>query len=240
MRKLPIPAYGFPALLALLLAACQSAPVTTAGGSVAPSGNLPAQPAEGATRYEVDAERSEVRFLVYKAGAMSAFGHDHVIQARHIKGEVYLASKFEESSFSLTLPVTDFEVDNAEARGQEGPDFAKQPSASDIAGTRKNMLGPGTLDAEKYPDVRIQSVRVRGPEWQPEITVRITLHGTARDLTVPVSVAHQGDELSAGGAFDLRQSEFGIKPFSVFGGALQVADTLRVRFRIIARKNAQP
>src|SRR5579885_2547832 len=100
MRKAPIPARLIPALLALLLAACGSAPVSpSARGSIAPQGAPPARPAAGAAHYTVDAARSEVRFLVYKAGAMSAFGHDHVIQARDFKGEVYLAPQFDDSSF---------------------------------------------------------------------------------------------------------------------------------------------
>jgi polyisoprenoid-binding protein YceI len=186
--------------------------------------------------YEVDAQHSEVEFLVYKAGALSKFGHNHTVEARQFSGEVYLAPKFEDSLFSLKLPVKDFEVDRAEARAAAGEDFASHPSASDIKGTTEHMLGADGLDAERYPDVTIQSVAVGGEAAKAELTVRITLHGTARDVKLPVSVGRDGDDLSAAGDFELRQTEFGMQPYSALGGALQVADTFKVHFKILCHK----
>lgn len=231
MRKTFIPALG----LALLLAACQTAPVSI--GTTAPASPLP-QAAPGAEHYSVDAARSDVRFLVYKAGPLASFAHDHVIAAHDIQGDVYLAQDFAASTFSLVLPVKGFVVDRPELRAVEGPDFAKQPSPQAVAGTVEHMLGPEELDAEHFPEVRIQSVNLTGPDWGPDVTIRITLHGTTRDLTLPIAVERQGDELVVTGAFEVRQTEFGITPYSAAGGAIQVADRMRVRFRIVARKTA--
>jgi polyisoprenoid-binding protein YceI len=220
---------------ALLLAACQTAPVSVGAGSTAPTLPLPS-PASGAVHYAVDPARSDVRFLVYKAGPLAAFGYDHVVRARGIQGDVYLAPDFAASSFSLVMAVKDFEVDAPEARAVEGPDFAKQPSPQAVAGTVEHMLGPEELDVEHYPEVRIQSVRLVGPEWGPDATIRVTLHGTVRDLTVPIAIEREGDDLVATGSFEIVQSEFGIKPHAALGGGLAVGDRVRVRFRITARK----
>ena len=230
MRKPFVPLY---VVTLLLLGGCHTVP--THPGSSAPSGEI-AKPAAGAMHYGVDADHSEVRFLVYKAGALSAFGHDHTVDAHGFKGEVYLASSFADSSFALTLPVKDFQVDDPASRQAEGADFATKPSANDVKGTTANMLGPGTLDAAKYPDITIQSVKVTGSESKAEATVRITLHGSARDLKLPFTLSRAGDTLTASGEFELRQSEFGITPFSAAGGALQVADVIKVKFKIEAHK----
>ena len=221
--------------LVALLAACQSAPlaVTGAAPTLAP---LPSLPPAGAVHYAVDADRSDVRFLVYKTGALASFGHDHVIAARGIQGDVYLAPVFADSGFTLTLPVRQFQVDLPELRAMEGPDFAKQPSPQAVAGTLANMLGRQELDAENYPEVHIRSVKLVGPEWGPDLTVRIRLHGVERDITLPVAIERQGDELSVTGSFDIKQTDFGITPLSILGGGIQVADTVRIRFRIIAKK----
>ena len=40
----------------------------------------------------------------------------------------------------------------------------------------------------------------------------------------------------ARGSFDLRQTELGLTPYSVAGGAVQVADVLEIRFVIAASK----
>jgi polyisoprenoid-binding protein YceI len=230
MRKLFVPAY----MAALsLLAACQT--VSTPGGTTAPRG-LVSVPAPDAVHYTVDAAGSEVRFLVYKAGALAAFGHDHTVDARGFKGDLYLAPKFDASSFSLNLPVAGFVVDEPASRQTEGPDFAKQPSPGAVQGTTTNMLGPGTLDATHYPEVLIQCVQIGGSADKVEVTVRITLHGVARDLQLPITLTRAGDDLTASGSFDIKQSEFGITPFSAVGGGLQVADTLKVKFRILGHK----
>ncbi len=236
MRKVSIPFYVSTLAGFLLLAACQTAPMRSTGASTAPAGSLPGQPAAGAVHYTVDSAHSDVRFLVYKAGPLAAFGHDHVVQAREFTGDVYLATDLDASSFALVLPVKSFVVDVPAARAEEGPDFAKQPSPEAVQGTTTNMLGPQVLDAEKYPEVRIQSVKLAGPFGKKEATVRITLHGTTRDLTVPVAIEQAGDSVTASGSFELAQTEFGMKPMSAAGGGLQVADVLRVKFRILAKK----
>jgi polyisoprenoid-binding protein YceI len=100
------------------------------------------------------------------------------------------------------------------------------------------MLGADSLDVDKYPEVTIQSVAVSGEESRAEMTVRIKLHGTARDIKVPVTIAKDGDKLTTSGDFELRQSEFGIKPYSALGGALQVADALKVHFKIVSSKTS--
>ena len=236
MRKASIPFYAAAALtgLLLLLAGCQSTPAKQA--SAAPTAELRSEPAAGSVRYAVDAAHSEVEFLVYKAGTLSAFGHNHTVEAREFSGDVYLAPQFKDSLFALKLPVKSFEVDRAEARAAAGEDFKSKPSASDIKGTTEHMLGADGLDAERYPDVTIQSVSISGEEAKAEMTVRITLHGTARDVKVPVAVGHEGDDLTAAGEFELHQSEFGMSPYSALGGALQVADAFKVRFKILCHK----
>ncbi|HEX7964914.1 MAG TPA: YceI family protein [Gammaproteobacteria bacterium] len=229
MRKFLIPLL----LFAVALASCRTAP--THPGSSAPSGEV-GKAAAGAAHYQVDPARSDVRFLVYKAGALSAFGYNHVILAKDFKGDVYLAKDFGDSSFTLVLPVKSFVVDEPEARAHEGADFAKQPSPQAVKGTTEHMLGPEELDAEHYSEVRVESVKFTGGMAKAEATVRVTLHGTARDLKVPVTVTQDGDDLSASGEFKISQAEFGITPHSALGGAMAVADVVAIKFRIVARK----
>lgn len=219
-------------LSALLLAACQTAAVVKPPPVLAP---LPALVTQGTQHYSIEPALSEVRLLVYRAGPLAAFGHNHVIQATHIQGDIYLGADLQHSGFTLILPVKDFRVDAPQARALEGSDFLKQPSAQAIQGTYTNMLGAGELDAGAYPDIRIRSVGFVGPTWQPDATVRITLHGVARELTVPIALEHCGSQLIATGAFQIKQSDFGIRPFSILGGGLQVADSVKVRFRLVAQ-----
>lgn len=220
-----------------LLAACQTVPVVKPPQVLAPLPPLPPLITQNTAHYSVRADLSDVRFLVYRAGPLAGFGHNHVILARHIQGDIYLGPDLQHSAFLLTLPVKSFQVDNPAARAVAGPDFASSPSAQAIQGTDINMLSAGELDAAEHPDIRIRSVRFVGPEWRPDATVRIEVRGVARDITAPIALQHCGEQLIATGAFQIKQSDFGIRPFSILGGGLQVADTVKVRFHLVAQRD---
>jgi hypothetical protein len=179
---------------------------------------------------------SDVRFLVFRAGRLANLGHHHVVQAKTVTGDIYLAADFHRSSFALVIPVADFQVDAAAARSVEGDEFAKLPDAEAIAGTTRNMLDNNVLDATRYPQIDIRSVGLAGPAWAPDITLRVKLRGVERDLTVPVALDTRDDQLAVTAVFEIKQTDFGITPLSVLGGALQVADAIKVRMRIVARK----
>jgi hypothetical protein len=224
---------GLLILSAALLAACQTAPVAKPPQVLAPLAPLATH---NAVHYSIRADISAVLFLVYRAGPLASFGHNHVIQATHIRGDIYLGADLRHSGFTLTLPVKDFQIDEPALRAVEGPDFATQPSVQAIQGTYTNMLSAGELDAARYPDIRIRSVGFTGPEWEPDATVRIELRGVQRDLTVPIALEHCGNLLIVSGAFQIKQSDFGIQPFSILGGGLQVADAIKLRFHLVAQQ----
>ena len=110
------------------------------------------------------------------------------------------------------------------------------PDDEAIAGTTKNMLGEKVLDAVSFPQIEIGSLALSGPAWGPDITVRIKLHGVEREITVPTAIDNSGEQLVATAFFSVYQSDFGITPLSVLGGAIQVANTVRVRMRLVAKR----
>ncbi len=218
----------------LCLGACQTPPEYPT--PAVPAGPTLPPPTAQATRYAIRSELSDVRFLVYRAGPLARLGHSHVVRPRTILGEMYLANDFHRSGFALVMPVADFQVDAAEARSVEGEEFAQPPDAEAIAGTARNMLGRSVLDAARYPQIDIRSVGLVGPAWAPDVTVRITLRGVERDMTVPVAIDYRDEQVAVTAVFEVNQTDFGITPLSVLGGALQVANTVRVRMRLVARK----
>lgn len=193
-------------------------------------------PAGEFTRYAVLPQASELRLLVYREGPLERLGHNHVVHTRDIGGEILLAADFHRSSFSLRIPVAGFEVDAPAARAEEGAAFAQPPDAEAVAGTLRNLLGAGVLDAAHHPHIAVRSVGLAGPAWAPDVTLRVTLRGVERQLTIPAALERRDDRLGATAVFEIRQSDFGIAPLSVLGGSLRVADTVRVRLRIVAQR----
>lgn len=215
---------------ALLLVACQgTGPAPTAVRELPPLAVAP----DDATEYRVDAPASRIRFIVRRGGTLARLGHNHVILARRVDGIIRRAADPARSTVELTLPVNDFEVDPADERAALGEGFAPVP-ASAVKGTRTNMLGDKVLDAARYPVVRIETVGVLPRGDVLDMTVRITLHGVSRDLGVPVTLAHTPGQLRAQARFPVRQTDFGMTPLSVLGGALQVEDEVEVRMDLVA------
>ena len=98
------------------------------------------------------------------------------------------------------------------------------------------MLRAEVLDGENYPRVEMKSAKIEGSLPAPQVTARITIKQATRDVIVPVQVTVTGDRLTATGEFAIQQTEFGMKPFSVAMGSLEVKDRLDVRFSIVAVK----
>lgn len=220
---------------AMFIAGCQTpAPVPESSPEVLPP--LPPLPVSGSARYLVDGKLSDVRILVYRGGPLAKAGHNHVVRVHELRGDLYLAVPFPESGFELSFPVSALEVDPPDARGDEGVEFATALSPQAIAATFKNMSGSAILDAAKYPEVALRSVAFTGPTWGPEVTVRVSMHGRERDLVVPVAICMDGDVMTVTGLMRLRTSDFGMTPFSVLGGGLQVQDEVKIRARIVANR----
>jgi polyisoprenoid-binding protein YceI len=224
--------------LSLLLAACprpvRPPPPTP---TVPPTPSAPsAADTRGAAVYEVSSQSSQVSILVFRGGKFSRLGHNHVMTSQQVSGRVWVHPEFARSGFELSFPVAQLVVDDPEARRAAGSDFPPDIPQSDKDGTRKNMLRAEVLDGEHYPDVKLSSAHVAGTFEAPQVTAHITIKDTGRDVQVPVKLAIEGAKLSASGEFDILQTEFGMKPFSVALGALEVQDRLHIQFKIVAEK----
>ncbi len=217
----------------LILAGCQSAIVREPEGEVA-APRRPYEPAPGTRQYQVIPEESTARIYLYATGPLASLGHNHVVVTRDMGGEVYLAHSLAESGFFLEIPLAGLDVDPPEVRAEEGEAFSSELSQSDISATRENMLGDRVLNARAHPLISIESVALSGPEWLPEVSYLIRIRGVERHMRMPVAIEQNPDKLVASGYFSLRQSDFGIEPFSVLGGALSVEDQLDIKFRIVA------
>ena len=214
-----------------VLMACQAVPTRDADTISRPAEARELSLPEG-RRYVVLHRQSEARFILQPAGALARLGHPHVIGGPVIDGEIRIADDFHRSGLELSIDVSALHVDHPAWRSDEG--FDPEMSDSAIEDTRRNMLSAEQLDADNHPYIHIESISVTGPRWQPDIDARITLAGESRELTVPITLDMDDYNLTAIGRFRIRQSEFGITPFSAAGGSLQVADDVLVRFRIVA------
>jgi polyisoprenoid-binding protein YceI len=216
------------ALLAALLAGCAGAPAPPAPAPAADNAAAwyRQAAASGAKVMAIDPAQSLIVVTVRRAGPLARLGHDHVVASRSVTG--FAAPGQGRADFSFRLD--QMTVDEPALRREAGLDT--EPSEASIAGTRANMLGR-VLEAHRYPLVLLQARQMPGAG--AALRLAITLHGTTRTVTVPTQIEAGADSVAASGAVQLRQSDFGITPMSVMGGAMTVSDALELRFRIVAR-----
>jgi hypothetical protein len=168
---------------------------------------------DGARVFEIDPGQSVVTILVYRAGPLAGFGHNHVVTSGQETGFAWQGRVPAGSGFEIHVPVAALVVDDPAARAAIGAEFAGEIPEAAREGTYANMMRPELLAVATFPEVIVRCGGLAGT-WER-----------------PVAVA----ELTARGSFRIRQSDFGITPFSVAGGAIQVGDELRVGFDIVAR-----
>lgn len=233
MHKTTSPIPLFTAVL--LLASCASSgPHHAAAPSPSRAASNTQLPAAG--KYSIDPSQSELRILVYRAGALASLGHNHVMVNHAVSGHVEVGAAIDDSSFSLQVPVARFEVDDPRARREEGGDFPGEISEDARAGTLHNMLGPAMLNAAQFPTIIVRSLTLSEAQGLLTATLAVSVAGHESRIAAPFTLDTDGQSLSGAGAFELRQTAIGLTPYSLMGGALQVEDAMQLRFRITATR----
>ena len=221
------------AVLVMSLAACgaprprPSAPQPL----IQPTSSLQSLPPPGA--YQVDSQNSELRILVYRAGPLANLGHNHVMVNHAVTGLVQVGSGISESSFSLSVPVEGFVVDDADARREEGDDFPGDIPEDAKSGTRRNMLSAALLNAAEFPAITVTSVTLSGTLDALTVDLVISAAGHEANISAPCILQGDAHTLTAVGSMELRQTSIGLAPYSLLRGALQVQDVMQLKFRLV-------
>ncbi|WP_431258625.1 hypothetical protein ACQ86G_29780 [Roseateles chitinivorans] len=138
--------------------------------------------------YRVDATESQVRIHVFRAGRLAKVGHNHVLGVERMAGQVFLpADGIASAGVELAFRLDDVGIDKPEWRAGLGPEFASVPTASDVAGTRTNMLR--AIDGERFPTISMRSTAVAGAFPVLAVKLAVRWHGQIREIDVPVRVA---------------------------------------------------
>jgi len=176
----------------------------------------------------VDPHQSLLAIEVHRAGVLARLGHEHVVASHHVQG--YVALK--EGRSDLYIALDQLTVDEPELRAEAK--FDTQPSPEAIEGTRRNMQEK-VLESQRFPFALIHIAHADAERSM--LRMSLTLHGMTREWEIPVQMEILPDRIVVSGRMAFNQTDFGIVPFSVLGGALQVQDRLDLRFRILARSD---
>jgi len=189
---------------------------------------------ENPAQYAVNVEQSKLEIHVYREGFLKAFGHDHLISARQLSGQVqFVQSNPAGSSVSIVVEISSLAVvDPGE-------------SEKDRKEVQATMLGEKVLDMAQYPQIQFISSRVRSVTQKEgamdiELEGTLRLHGVEKSLLLPMRVRVEDGKLSADGEFSLLQSDYDIVPIRAGGGAVRVKDKLKISFHIVSEQRTLP
>lgn len=179
-----------------------------------------------AATYEVNVEASRI---YVKVGTATRLGHEHGVQGKVKSGKLTLGGDGE-----LVFDMDSFVADTAEARKRVGLE-KKKVSANEAKKVTEAMRGADVLDVAKYPTAtyRMASItpldkQAAGEPGTYQVEGSFTLHGSEQKLPFKAKV-ERGDKgrlLRMSGTFTLKQTDYGIKPYSAAAGLAKVADEL--------------
>ncbi|MCE7006841.1 YceI family protein [Kibdelosporangium philippinense] len=155
-----------------------------------------------------------------RQGVAAQAGHDLTIEVTRWSGELVIADDLADSTLTVT-------AETASLRVLEGTGGIKPLSERDkreIGVTARRLL-----DTERHPEITFTSTKITANGDNGTVDGTLSLHGRDRPLTL--SVGHPSENVyTATGS--VIQSEYGIKPYSAFLGALKLADSVSIEAEV--------
>lgn len=174
---------------------------------------------------DVNCEYSRVYIFVDRSNSL---GHVHGIEGRVKSGQV-----LPNQPGNLVIDVQSFDADTPAGRAAFG-------LADDIdQGTRQkvndNMKGPEVLNVSQFPEAKLSNIKLTAtgktsqrklPEYLMEGD--FTLQQSTRKISATCDLEEKNGWSHLRGTFRIKQTDYGIKPFSRVLGAVGVKDELLI------------
>ena len=179
------------------------------------------------TEWTLDASDGELLVKTDVAGRAARMGHRLTIALTTWEATVTWTAD-EPAGVVLTADVDSLQV----LRGEGGATPLLGPEKK-VA--RSNALG--VLQPDRFPQIRFHSDAISKTADGYRITGSLEIHGTDRECVVDLRVDDRGDTWQMASETEVRHSDFGMKPYSMFLGSMKVADAVTVLFTAEHAKN---
>jgi polyisoprenoid-binding protein YceI len=192
-------------------------------------------PAEDAKTYQVDTDSSRV---YVKVGSATRIGHPHGVEGKFKSGKISLGAGGE-----LVFDLNAFKADTQEARQKVGLE-GKKVTENEAKKVNEAMRSADVLDVEKFPTATCKIIAIKPAEKQEagapgtyQVNGRFTLHGAEQSLQFKAKLERTDKEgsLKLSGSFAIKQTDYGMKPYSAAGGLVKVADELEIYGELVLR-----
>lgn len=178
--------------------------------------------------YTIDLSQSRVTATLTQEGFIARRYPTHRVEVKNFTGKIE-APERDETRIAVEVEAETKSLTNADEGMTE---FERREF--------HNVLNNSVLESDKFPMIKFVSVSVSDARKSGE-TLSLTLNGdlTMRDATkrvsFPVTVTISKDQLRATGDAELKQTDFGIKPYSGKLGMIRIGDEVKISFAIVAK-----
>jgi len=167
-------------------------------------------------------EAGQLLLKTSRTGLGSKAGHDLTIElTRWTAVAVVDTASPASSSVIVDVDATSFEV-------RQGTGGVKPLTDGDRADIKKTITEK-ILHTARHPDIGFRSTRISGQPDAFTVEGDLTIVGVARPVMVQCAASADG---RVRGTATVKQSEWGIKPYSAFLGALRLKDEVEVQFEV--------
>jgi polyisoprenoid-binding protein YceI len=182
-------------------------------------------------RFLIDARNSTFTVKATATGMLSAFGHNPTISIPDFDGDLrFAADTLEHASLRLVIQAASLVVTD---------DISKKDRAE-----IERRMHDEVLEAESFPEIVYECPqdcpvqKIGEGTYSAPLSGELTLHGVTRSQPVSARVTLKGDTLRATGEFDVRLSDYEIRPVTAAGGTVKLKDDVKLLFSVSARKQA--
>ena len=197
-------------------------------------------------------ETSLFSVITQKGGVAKGLAHNHFIHAPKYEASLRLdPDQLESARLDITISVADLEIaplETAEKWFAKIKDLAildeafSEQSAKNLKKVKKSMFGSDQLNLKKFTEIRAEILEIHAKPTQigtvsftHEIKANITIIGRTVPGNFAANLSYENDLFQLEALTSLNFSDFGIKPYSAFFGAISVLDPFHIYIQLQAR-----
>jgi len=177
--------------------------------------------------WRLDASDGELLIRTGVKGRAARMGHRLTIVMTRWQATVSWAGA-EPVAAELAVETDSFDV----LRGEGGVKGLSGPEKTLV---RSNALK--SLDAGRFPEIRFTTETIDKTDDGYRLTGKLQIRGKSRQHVIDLRTEDLGDSWRMSAESGVRQSDYGVKPYSLLMGSVQVADDVTVSFAAVHAKD---
>jgi polyisoprenoid-binding protein YceI len=177
--------------------------------------------------WRLDASDGELLIRTGVKGRAARMGHRLTIVMTRWQATVSWAGA-EPVAAELAVETDSFDV----LRGEGGVKGLSGPEKTLV---RSNALK--SLDAGRFPEIRFTAETIDKTDDGYRLTGKLHIRGKSRQHVIDLRTEDLGDSWRMSAESGVRQTDYGVKPYSLLMGSVQVADDVTVSFAAVHAKD---